>query len=153
MKSSHREIERKFLIPSLPKTPETGKGIKIRQGYLVLGNLGREVRLRHIGKRFLLGVKSGKGANRKECEVPLRNEQFEALWPLTKGRRVTKTRRKVRFQGFTIEIDLYGRKHAGLIVAEVEFKDLPSCRRFQPPPWFGRDVTGESRYSNRRLAS
>jgi adenylate cyclase len=38
------------------------------------------------------------------------------------------------------------------MVAEVEFPSLASCRKFKPPRWFGREVTGEKRYSNVRLA-
>ena len=51
-----------------------------------------------------------------------------------------------------IEIDIYRGRHAGLIVAEVEFPDTASCRRFKAPWWFGREVTGTKRYSNVRLA-
>jgi adenylate cyclase len=39
------------------------------------------------------------------------------------------------------------------VVAEVEFPDRVSCRKFKPPSWFGREVTGEKRYSNVRLAN
>jgi len=28
-----------------------------------------------------------------------------------------------------------------------------SCRKFRPPRWFGREITGEKRYSNVRLAN
>jgi adenylate cyclase len=37
-------------------------------------------------------------------------------------------------------------------VAEVEFPNHASRRRFKPPRWFGREITGEKRYSNVRLA-
>jgi len=51
-----------------------------------------------------------------------------------------------------IEIDIYRGRHAGLVVAEVEFPDIANCRRFKAPSWFGREVTGTKRYSNVRLA-
>ncbi len=52
-----------------------------------------------------------------------------------------------------IEIDVYRGKHSGLVVAEVEFPDLATCREFKPPRWFGREVTSQNRYSNVRLAN
>jgi Uncharacterized protein conserved in bacteria len=52
-----------------------------------------------------------------------------------------------------VEIDIYQGRHAGLVVAEVEFPDRVTCRRFKPLSWFGREVTGEKRYSNVRLAN
>jgi len=39
-----------------------------------------------------------------------------------------------------------------LMVAEVEFPNPASRHRFKPPRWFGREITGEKRYSNVRLA-
>src|SRR5439155_12877177 len=42
-----------------------------------------------------------------------------------------------------IEIDVYRGKHSGLVVAEVEFPDLATCREFKPPRWFGREVTSQ----------
>jgi CYTH domain-containing protein len=51
-----------------------------------------------------------------------------------------------------IEIDTYRGRNAGLVVAEVEFPTYAAARKFQPPSWFGREVTGEKRYSNVKLA-
>ena len=33
------------------------------------------------------------------------------------------------------------------------FPTARRCRKFKPPSWFGREVTGEKRYSNVRLAN
>ncbi len=38
------------------------------------------------------------------------------------------------------------------VVAEVEFDDEDAARAFTPPPWFGREVTGERGYANRSLS-
>ena len=51
-----------------------------------------------------------------------------------------------------IEVDIYHGRNRGLIVAEVEFPNHASRRKFKAPRWFGREVTGEKRYSNVRLA-
>jgi adenylate cyclase len=57
------------------------------------------------------------------------------------------------WKNFLIEIDIYRRKHKGLVVAEVEFPNRTACRKFMAPAWFGREVTGNKRYSNVRLAT
>ena len=40
----------------------------------------------------------------------------------------------------------------GLVVAEVEFIDEESSRAFDPPAWFGREVTDEVAYGNANLS-
>ncbi len=61
-------------------------------------------------------------------------------------------RYEVPWKKLIIEIDVYHGCNQGLIVAEVEFPNHASRRKFKPPGWFGREVTGEKRYSNVRLA-
>ena len=61
-------------------------------------------------------------------------------------------RYEIPWDNVMIEIDIYRGRHAGLVVAEVEFPNTVSCRKFKAPSWFGREVTGEKRYSNVRLA-
>ena len=90
---------------------------------------------------------------REEREIKLSPKQFAALWPATAGRRLRKLRYEIPWRNLLIEIDIYRGKHAGLVVAEVEFPDRATCRKFKPPAWFGREVTGEKRYSNVRLAN
>jgi adenylate cyclase len=38
-------------------------------------------------------------------------------------------------------------------VAEVEFPDETTAAGFEPPAWFGRELTDDWRYANRSLAS
>lgn len=110
------------------------------------------MRLRERAKTALLTFKVGRGLAREEREVRLSAKQFAVLWPGTARRRLRKTRYEVRWKNFTVEIDVYQGRNRGLVIAEVEFPNEESCRKFNPPPWFGREVTGEKRYSNVRLA-
>jgi CYTH domain-containing protein len=48
---------------------------------------------------------------------------------------------------------VYSGALTGLMVAEVEFPSEEAARAFVPPAWFGREVTNDSRYKNRRLAT
>ena len=147
-----REIERKFLLKRLPDGLKDYPHEEIEQGYLAVERDGVQVRLRKKGDVRSLTYKRGNKSAREECEIRLTGEQFDALWPATKGRRLTKTRFDVPWREHTIEVDIYTGRHDGVVVAEVEFADERSCRDFEPPDWFGEDVTGKSRYSNVVLA-
>ena len=151
-KRHNREIERKFLVKWLPDNLKQSRNSVIEQGYLATESAGRQVRLRKTGKATSLTFKVGRGSHREEREITLSSKQFAALWPGTAGRRLRKVRYEIPWDNVMIEIDVYRGRHAGLVVAEVEFPDTASCRRFKAPWWFGREVTGEKRYSNVRLA-
>jgi adenylate cyclase len=145
------EIERKYLLDRLP--PDLGDGKAIEQGYLAIGEDGVEVRVRRYGDEWTLTVKSGPAHQRTEEELDIGEARFEALWPLTEGRRIVKTRHRIDLDdGLVVEVDVYGGAHEGLAVAEIEFPDEEASDRFQAPPWLGREVTGESAYANQQLA-
>jgi adenylate cyclase len=151
--SKNREIERKFLVKRLPEKLNRSRRYIIAQGYLATEPAGRHVRVRKKGKTSSLTFKVGRGAHREEREIKLSAKQFATLWPATVGRRLRKLRYEIPWKNLMIEIDIYRGRHSGLVVAEVEFPDQATCRRFEPPSWFGREVTGEKRYSNVRLAN
>jgi CYTH domain-containing protein/CHAD domain-containing protein len=147
------EIERKFLLDRVPRWLEDDPAEPLDQGYLTNGSGEAEVRLRRAGERLLMTVKAGSGEVREELEVPIEAELFERLWPLTEERRLTKTRHRARLaEGLEAEVDVYEGDLAGLLVAEVEFASSEESARFQPPSWFGAEVTGDPRYANRYLA-
>ncbi len=150
---SSREIERKFLIKRLPLQILRSRHFQLAQGYLANEQGGRHVRLRKKGGTMSLTFKVGRGAAREEREIRLSPKQFATLWPATRGRRLRKTRYEVPWKNLVIEIDMYHGSNDGLVVAEVEFPSHASCRKFKPPRWFGREITGEKRYSNVRLAT
>ena len=150
---SNREIERKFLVRELPEHFTEFPYAEISQGYLVSLDDGLQVRLRKSNENYSLTYKRGVGNVREEREVELTPTQFEALWPATEGKRLEKTRYDIPLGNRVVEIDVYGGRHNGLVVAEVEFDDEEAAKNFQPPDWLGEDVTGDPRYSNQLLAS
>jgi len=141
------EIERKFLVERLPDDLG-GTARRIDQGYVALDE-GAEVRVRRIGDELWLTVKGTGGLARVEEELPLSPEQFDSLWPLTQGRRIEKTRSTLP-DG--VEVDVYDGSLAGLVVAEIEFASEDESGAFEPPEWFGAEVTDDPRYKNRALA-
>jgi adenylate cyclase len=147
------EIERKFVLPAPPPGLDSREHGRIEQGYVAIDPAGAEVRVRRKGDVRVMTIKAGSGLVRAEEEWPLEPERFDALWPLTEGRRVAKTRYLVPLDdGLTAEVDVYDGTLAGLVTAEVEFESEPDSEAFAPPEWLGTEVTGDKRYANRTLA-
>jgi CYTH domain-containing protein len=144
------EIERKFLLDALPPQLAFARRTAILQGYLALDG-DTEVRVRRTPRGDTLTIKHGGGEVRVEEELELDARRADALWELTEGRRLQKTRRMMRVEGLEVSVDEYFGELAGLVVAEVEFDDERAAREFMPPAWFGREVTGEAAYANRSL--
>jgi hypothetical protein len=97
------------------------------------------------GERWFRRHASGRGAT---AEAPLTRAEFEALWPLTEGRRLS--RRGVRSGAAPgWRFDEYTDRRLVLAVAEA-----PDAG--EPPPWLEpvavRDVTGERGYQDEVLA-
>ncbi len=118
-----REIERKFLLKRLPDGLTDHPHEEIAQGYLAVEGGGVQVRLRKKGNVRSLTYKRGSKSAREEREVRLSAEQFDALWPATAGRRLTKIRYDVPWKEHIVEVDVYTGRHDGVVVAEVEFDD------------------------------
>jgi adenylate cyclase len=146
------EIERKFLVRELPADVAEHPAQELRQGYVVTTPEGLEVRVREVDGVPVLTIKSGGALTRAEVEVPIGADQFAALWPLTDGRRIEKRRTRYPLDGSVAEIDEFAGALAPLRLVEVEFPSEAAARAFEPPPWFGREVTGDTRYKNKNLA-
>jgi hypothetical protein len=73
-------------------------------------------------------------------------------WVLCSGRRIQKVRYTIPYGGLNIAVDVYRGKLRGLATAEVEFPSAAALRRFMPPPWLGREVTGVKAQANAELA-
>jgi CYTH domain-containing protein len=146
------EIERKFLVRSFPPKFKARRGRRIRQGYFPSGRKDLEIRLRQANSRHLLTIKAGRGLTRLEEEVPISKQGFETLWPLVRHASVFKTRYDIPYAGQKVELDVYEGRHRGLVIAEVEFPSVRESRAFEPPQWFGAEVSGNPRYTNASLA-
>lgn len=144
------EIERKFIAEGLP-TNGVGSGIAIRQGYIAEDG-DAEVRVRITETTATVTVKVGRGRSRTEVELDVAAADAEQLWAHTEGRRIEKVRHTVAVGGAMADVDVYGGALAGLVVVEVEFESESAADSFTPPPWFGRELTGDKRWSNAALA-
>jgi adenylate cyclase len=148
-----REIERKLLVEALPEDLDGWDAARLEQGYLAITE-EVEVRVRRKGgATAVLTVKSAPALARVEEELPLGGAAFERLWPLTEGRRLVKVRHtREAAPGVLFELDVYEGALAGLVTLEVEFADEDAAHAWTPPPWAGREVTGDKAYANQSLA-
>lgn len=146
------EIERKFLVGSVPEAITHQKKIEIIQGYLAIDDDGNEVRIRKAGETYSMTVKSDGSLERKEFETEISESQFRTLYPASDGRRIEKTRYYIEYMGKTIELDVYHGSLSGLIVAEIEFSSTEQSNQFSPAEWFGMEITEDKRYKNKSLA-
>lgn len=151
-KEQPKEIERKFLVQSLPENLENYPHDEVVQGYVAIAEDGTEVRLRKKGDKYFQTVKSGGGKSRTELEVEITEEQFNALWGTTAGKRLEKTRYKIPHEAGLIELDVYKGDLTGLVTAEMEFKSEDDSKKFVVPQWLGREATEDKRYKNQSLA-
>ncbi len=147
-----KEVERKFLITAPPDHYKNWPHKEISQGYIAVDEQGTEVRIRQKGDQFYETIKSGKGLSRLEIEINITEEQFKALWPATKGKRIKKTRFTKPINKHIIELDIFKKPLSELIIAEVEFESETASKRFNPPEWFGKEITMDEQYKNRNLA-
>ena len=155
------EIERKYLVASLPEDLESYPHVEIEQCYLCTSPT---VRVRRMGDVYILTVKekvvsgqlsvaSGGPIVNREEEFALSAESYERLKSKCEGRPVLKTRYKIPLEGgLTAELDIFHGAHEGLRLVEVEFPDTAAANAFTPPAWFGEDVSADRRYRNSWLA-
>lgn len=143
------ERERRFLVDRIPDV--VGDGDHIVQGYLMTEPAA--VRVRRRDGECTLTIKTGDGLVRTEIERPITDEEFDALWEVATDLRIEKRRHLVPLPGgFVAELDLFDGSLTGRRIVEVEFESDDDAAAFEPPDWFGREVTDDGRYTNAALA-
>lgn len=144
------EIERKYLIHTLPENLENYPHRIIEQGYLSTEPV---VRIRRDNDEYILTYKSKGLMVREEYNLPLTKDSYMHLREKIDGRLIIKKRYLIPLANeLTIELDIFGGDLAPLMLAEVEFPDETSASSFTPPKWFGEDVTFSGEYHNSRLS-
>lgn len=144
------ERERRFLVAALPDPMPPASHID--QAYVTTDPLA--IRVRRQDGSFTLTLKTGTGLARTEIERELSAEEFDAIWAHAHELRIRKRRHRVPLDdGNEAELDLFDGALAGHRIVEVEFDDDESAAAFQPPDWFGREVTDDVRFTNAALAT
>lgn len=144
------EIERKFLIQTLPEDLFSYKFRKIEQAYLCTEPV---VRIRRQDEDYILTYKSKGFLAREEYNLPLTKEAYEHLRKKADGIVLSKTRYLIPLTDhLTIELDVFDAPYEGLYLAEVEFSSEEEANAFVKPDWFTEEVTYSSKYHNSALS-
>lgn len=144
------EIERKFLLQSLPDNLDFYPYHQIEQGYLCTDPV---VRIRRQDEEYYLTYKSKGLMVREEYNLPLTREAYFHLRSKIDGILISKKRYLIPLSSqHTAELDVFEDKLAPLILAEVEFATEEEANHFLPPEWFGEDVTYSEKYHNSTLS-
>lgn len=149
-----KEIERKFLLKEMPNLNKICTGdldmpytyANIEQYYL---SYDPEIRIRKHNNMHFIAYKSDGDLIREELESTISKITFENLKQKAKAC-IKKTRYYVPNGKHFLEIDEYD--NLDLITVEVEFIDEECANSFNPPEWFGKEVTDDERYKNKNLA-
>jgi adenylate cyclase len=148
------EIERKFLVADDSWRAQATRVEQISQGYLAGisddASARGSVRVRVAGAHAWLNIKSVTlGISRQEFEyaIPVA-DALQMLAMLCEGV-LEKQRHFVVVEGMTFEVDEFGGKNKGLIVAELELDHEEQT--YPKPAWLGREVSALPRYYNVNL--
>ncbi len=158
------EIERKYLVKTLPDNLEQYPHYEIEQAYLCTSPT---LRIRRMGDEYILTVKEriiteSKAIHNREEEFSLSPDSYKRLLAKCDSGHISKTRYKIDlyrqtnniiYQGLIAELDIFHGKHEGLLLVEVEFPNTDTANSFIPPDWFGEDVSGDPMFRNSFLAS
>lgn len=144
------EIERKFLVRELPEDMDSYPKQRIEQAYLSADPV---VRIRRLDDDYILTCKGAGLLAREEREMPLTAAAYRRLLPKAEGMVIEKDRFCIPCGPYTIELDVFGGALAPLVLAEVEFPTEEEAAAFEPPDWFGEEVTYDPAYTNAHLSS
>ncbi len=162
------EIERKFTIKKIPKNIESYPCHTIEQAYL---NTDPVVRIRKQDEEYYLTYK-GKGLlAREEYNLPLNEQSYYHLREKADGNVIAKKRYVIPIEhpefkstylsqgensidsiSLYVELDIFEKPFAPLVIAEVEFPNEDMAKAFIPLDWFDQDVTHDPAYHNSNLS-
>ena len=144
------EIERKFLVKSIPENLDSYPVRHIEQGYLSNNPV---VRVRRDNDSYYLTYK-GKGKMvREEYNLPLTPASYTHLLKKADGNIITKNRYEIPVKnGLTAELDIFEGIFKGTVIVEVEFSSQEEAESYIKEDWFGEEVTYDSFYSNSSMS-
>jgi len=143
------EIERKFLVSAIPDDLGQYPKHRIEQAYISTDPV---LRIRRKDQNYYLTYKGPGLLAREEHEFPLTEEAYQHLLKKMEGNLIVKDRYCIPCGGYTIELDVFAAPFKSLVLAEVEFPSEEEAAAFQPPDWFGQEVTWDPAYTNAKLS-
>lgn len=153
------EIERKFIPSSIPDEFLQDKCYLLEQAYVQTSPVIRVRQKATIidGKptdsSYILTVKSSGMMARQEFELPLAENEYKELLSKASGNIITKYRYVHPITDtLKLELDIFDGIFKGLVIAEIEFPDEETAKKYTPPSFLGEEVTFDSRFHNSNLS-
>ncbi|MEO9297424.1 CYTH domain-containing protein [Devosia alba] len=145
------EIERKFLVRSDGWKALVTQRAALRQGYLSTNAKATvRVRTRDDAQAVVTIKGAAVGLVRAEYEYAIPIEDGREMLAMAAPHVIEKVRHLVPIGDLIWEVDVFGGKHAGLVLAEVE---LHAADQPVPlPDWAGAEVSQDDRYANASLS-
>lgn len=145
------EIEHKYLVnAALWREVLPEKSERIQQGYL-LTDPNKTIRVRIKGTKGFITIKGkSKGASRTEFEYEIPLSDAEQLLQQFATQVIDKTRHYITVENKLWEVDVFGGKNEGLLVAEIELQ--AEDEQYAVPTWVTENVTADQRYANSNLS-
>lgn len=146
--------ERRYLLSGVPPELQATVPVETHEGWLPGTTLEERLRAEcgPNGERYYRCVTVGSGAGRTEMAEDTTRELFQALWPLTDGKRITVRRYPMADGSLAWEVDAFPERDLALAWVAVP---LPRKRVVLPPllrPYLVREVTDEPEYASVNLA-
>ena len=144
------EIERKFLMDGFPQGLDILSEVEIEQGYL---SHDPEVRLRKaVDKRteeeeYYITIKGQGDLTRQEIETEISADFYYDVIDMLGFTPVTKDYKTYKLGPWKLEVSKVdgGTRHE-FFYAEIEFPTEQDAKEFDPPTFFGREITFNEDY-------
>lgn len=153
------EIERKFIPSSIPDEFLQDKCYLLEQAYVQTSPVIRVRQKATIidgtptDSSYILTVKSSGMMARQEFELPLAENEYKELLSKASGNIITKHRYVHPITDtLKLELDIFDGIFKGLVIAEIEFPDEETAKKYTPPSFLGEEVTFDSRFHNSNLS-
>lgn len=146
------EIERKFLIKTIPMDIGQFPHHEIIQWYFNDPTTGKSIRVRHIWDEYKVTRKRWHWMIRDEIEVDITKQEFDQLRFQVENHFLEKTRYEIPYEWVKIELDIY-KNLEDFKTAEVEFGSKRDAKKFIAPERFGEELTRMREASNGYIAN
>ncbi|MFC1754262.1 hypothetical protein ACFL96_12880 [Thermoproteota archaeon] len=132
------ELERIFLAKELPQ--DLKNPVLIKVGDFHDSDRVDSLKIKQKGDMCFLIKKEGDGGKRMEHIIPITQGEFDVIYPSATIKH-SKKRYMYPLGKRICEIDIYDDGLFGYVRLEVEFDNENDMNGFEPPQWFGEEIT------------
>ncbi len=142
------ELEKTYLAKFIPDDLGDCEHKEIIDVYVPKESIHPSLRLRKNGNHFEMTkkepLKEGDASQQREQTIILTKQEFTTLNNQVEGKRIRKIRYQFKHKNNTAEIDVFQDTLAGLVLADIEFKNNDDKNNFQIPDFCLAEVTQET---------